>query len=100
MGSTPMKTDRAHSRGGSTGGNLMESVVLLWHVHQVGGDGDEDSKFIGVYRSEADAVSAIERLKSKPGFAETVEGFTYERYELDSDHWTEGFVEVEDLPSS
>ena len=73
----------------------MDSVVLLWHVHEI--DGAEDEKLIGVYRSEEDAIAAIERLKDKPGFAQTVSGFLYERYELNVDHWTEGFVEVDKL---
>ena len=73
----------------------MDEVVLLWHIHEV--DGEEDSKLIGVYRTERDAIAAVERLKTKPGFAQTVEGFQYESYGLNVDHWTEGFVEVDKL---
>jgi hypothetical protein len=76
----------------------MDSVVLLWHIHEI--NGEEDSTFIGVYRTEDDARSAIERLKDKPGFAETVDGFSYERYELNVDHWTEGFKIVDALPEA
>jgi hypothetical protein len=67
----------------------MDSVVLLWHISEV--KGEEDSIFIGVYRTEDDAKSAIERLKDKSGFAGKVDGFFYEQYELNVDHWTEGF---------
>jgi hypothetical protein len=70
----------------------MDSVFLLWHVHEV--ESVEDSKLIGVYRSEEDAKSAIERLKDKPGFERTQEGFTYEKYLMNLDHWTEGFVQT------
>ena len=73
----------------------MDSVVLLWHVHEI--DGDEDSKLIGVYRTEADAIAAIDRLRTKPGFAKTVDSFQYESYRLNEDHWTEGFVDVDKL---
>lgn len=73
----------------------MDEVVLLWHIHEV--DGEEDSKLIGVYSTERDAIAAVERLKTKPGFAQTVEGFQYESYVLNVDHWTEGFVEVDKL---
>jgi homoserine kinase type II len=73
----------------------MDSVVVMWHVHEI--DGDEDTKFIGVYRSEEDAIAAIERLKDKPGFAQTSDGFVYERYELNADHWIDGFKEVDAL---
>jgi hypothetical protein len=71
----------------------MNSVVLLWHVHEI--NGEEDSKLIGVYASEPDAIAAIDRLKGKPGFAQTADGFQYERYLLNSDHWTEGFKLVD-----
>jgi len=71
----------------------MESVLLLWHVHEIDGEGVE--KLLGVYRTERDALDAIERLTSRPGFAKTQEGFVHERYELNRDHWTEGFKEVD-----
>ena len=71
----------------------MDSVFLLWHVHKIG-EGDDDEKLIGVYRTEADAHAAIARLRHQPGFREVPDGFTYERYQLDKDHWTEGFVTV------
>ena len=74
----------------------MDSVVLMWHTNKTSED-EEDSKFIGAYRSEDDALAAIERLRDKPGFAQTVEGFFYERYKLNEDHWTEGFKEVDAL---
>jgi hypothetical protein len=70
----------------------MDSVFLLWHVHEV--ESVEDSKLIGVYRSEEDVKSAIERLKYKPGFDRTLGGFTYEKYQVNLDHWTEGFVQA------
>jgi hypothetical protein len=68
----------------------MDEVCLLWHVHQVGGEDDE--KLIGVYRQAADAKAAIERLRNKPGFVTCPEGFQICSYELNRDHWTEGFV--------
>lgn len=59
--------------------------------------------FIGVYRTEHSALSAVERLASQPGFSqhpyvvdfessEDDQGFHVSEYELDKDHWTEGFV--------
>jgi len=69
----------------------MEQVFLLWHVvERVGAD---DEKLIGVYRAEAGAKAAIERLRDKPGFTDFRDGFLIDPYELDGDHWTEGFVE-------
>lgn len=71
----------------------MESVFLLWHVHEIP-DQDDDEKLIGVYRTEADAQAAIIRLKEQPGFSETSEGFLIDKYQLNQDHWTEGFVTI------
>jgi hypothetical protein len=68
----------------------MDEVSLLWHVHEV--DGADDEKLIGVYRDAADAKAAIGRLRNKPGFAIFPDGFQISRYELNRDHWTEGFV--------
>jgi hypothetical protein len=68
----------------------MDEVFLLWHVHQA--DGEDDEKLIGVYRQEADAKAAIKRLHNKPGFATFPDGFQVCPYELNRDHWTDGFV--------
>ena len=66
-------------------------VFLLDHVHEME-SGEEDIKFIGVYSSEKSARQAIVRLSTQPGFRKYVEGFQINCYELDEDHWTEGFV--------
>ena len=68
----------------------MDEVSLLWHVHDVGGQDDE--KLIGGYRTVADAQEAMERLRNKPGFANFPDGFQICPYELNRDHWTDGFV--------
>jgi len=67
-----------------------ESVFLLWYVQKRDRDGAD--LLIGVYRSEADAEAAIDRLKSKAGFAAAPEGFRINRYELNRDHWENGYV--------
>ena len=66
----------------------VTSVHLLWHVR------NEDEKLIGVYATNADAVAAKERLRQQPGFVDTPEGFEIHEYELNQDHWTEGYVSV------
>jgi hypothetical protein len=83
--------------GGTIGGELNwssrmdgESVFLLWYVRER--DGDNADLLIGVYRTEADAEAAIDRLKSKAGFAVAPEGFRINRYELNRDHWEDGYV--------
>jgi homoserine kinase type II len=75
----------------------MDAVYLLHHVRK-DDKYAEDAKLIGVYRTEADARAAIERLKNQPGFRHFPDGFQYERYELNKDHWTEGFVTVVNHP--
>ena len=69
----------------------MDSVFLLWYVHAPD-SANEDEIFIGVYSTEEEAKTAIERLKAKPGFADAPEGFQIHPYEINRDHWTEGFI--------
>jgi len=66
----------------------VEFVYLLWHNHR------HNHLLIGVYRDQASAEAARERLCAKPGFAELPENFEISPYELDKDHWTEGFVMI------
>jgi len=69
----------------------MTHVFVVQHVHEAP-DGDEDTKFIGVYATEEDARAAVARLSTQPGFREHQDGFHITRYELNRDHWAEGFV--------
>lgn len=71
----------------------MDSVFILWHINRINEE-DEDEKLIGVYQSEELAKAAIQRLADKPGFSKTPEGFMYDKYELNKDHWETGFIEV------
>lgn len=71
----------------------MDEVFLLWHVHDLG-DGEEDEKLIGVYRTREDAEAAIKRVGTQPGFVDTPEGFQICPYQLNLDHWTEGYITV------
>lgn len=68
----------------------MKKVWIVQHVHEFN-DEDEDVKFIGVYRSQESAERAVERLKLQPGFKDAIEGFHIDEYELDKDHWVEGY---------
>ena len=82
----------------------MKTVFVLQHVHLLPA-GQEDIKLIGVYSSSKTAQAAIERVRGQPGFREHPQiidpvtdddesGFYIEQYELDKDHWLEGFVTV------
>ena len=68
----------------------MNRVYLLQHVRADDEYGDH-AKTIGIYRSEEAAHAAIDRLKAKPGFCDNPAGFHIDPYELDRDHWSEGF---------
>jgi hypothetical protein len=80
----------------------MKTVFVVHHVHILP-RGEEDVKMIGVYRSDALAREAIARLRTQPGFSalpeiytdgDGDEGFSIDAYELDKDHWCEGYVTV------
>jgi hypothetical protein len=82
----------------------MKTVFVVQHV-RVLPDGQDDTKCIGVYRSLDSALAAVERLRLQPGFSDHAklcdpmtddsdDGFHVDEYELDKDHWTEGFVSV------
>lgn len=81
----------------------MNSAFILQHLHELA-CGAEDVKFIGVYRSEADALDAVERLRSQPGFRDhpnvitadstEVSGFYVDTCTVGVDHWAEGYVTV------
>ena len=78
----------------------MKSVFILQHEYE-NGECDE-VKFIGTYSTRMEAEQAIKRLSVQPGFRERIEGFHISEYELDKDHWTEGFasmisMEVKDI---
>ena len=72
----------------------MDTMFTLQHEH------DDDAKFIGVYRTEVAALAAIERLSVQPGFSSCPNGFHIAEYELNKDHWTEGFISVEEAIQS
>ncbi len=65
-------------------------VYVLQHEHELDDD-VTDVKMIGVYRSEADALAARQRLSAAPGFQDDPDGFSIDAYELGRDYWTDGF---------
>ena len=66
------------------------AVFVLQHSHDL--DGCDETKFIGVYRTRETADAAIARLRAQPGFRMHPDGFSIDGYDLDMDHWTEGFA--------
>jgi hypothetical protein len=68
----------------------MERAFLLQHERP----DPENVKVIGIYSSEAAAQAAIDRLQQQAGFRDYPDCFTIDVYELDKDHWAEGFVDL------
>jgi hypothetical protein len=77
----------------ASGRTTVMHVFILWHVHEME-SGENDSKLIGVYSSEELAMAARERARRLPGFRERPDAFVIDRYNLDTDHWPEGYVTV------
>jgi len=82
----------------------MKYVFVLEHLH-THEDGEECWKKIGIYKTFEDALSAIQRVNMLTGFSdypnlidhdnpESVNGFNIDTYELNVDHWGEGYVTV------
>lgn len=74
----------------------MTVVYVLQHSREVDDQGNEDVKMIGVYDSEQAARAAIKRLAAQPGFRDGPDGFSVTPYEMNKDHWTEGFISWEE----
>lgn len=67
----------------------MTKVYIVQHTRS---DDDCDNiKFIGAYSSNTDAESAVNRLKNIQGFKDYSNGFSIDEYQVDKDHWVEGF---------
>ncbi len=68
----------------------MKSVFILQHSYER--DGYEETKFIGVYSSRQEAEAAVKRLTPQNGFKYHPNDFYIAEYELNQDHWVDGFA--------
>lgn len=68
----------------------MEPLFVLLHSLAETGR----VKVVGIYSSRELAEEAQARTRLLPGFSEEPDGFTIDRYEIDKDHWTRGFVRL------
>jgi hypothetical protein len=68
----------------------MKIVFVLQHKYERE-PGVDEVKYIGVYSMKANAEEAIQRLMIQPEFRDHSDGFYLDEYELDQDHWVEGF---------
>lgn len=71
---------------------MSEVVHLLRFVKEMPEGEDDIEILIGVYSSNEEARAAIERMKDKPGFADSPQCFEVSPYSVDQDHWTDGFI--------
>lgn len=71
---------------------MNKNVYLLYHIRDSG-----QLLLVGIYRSEADAGEAIERSKTKPGFAQYPNDFEIHSYELGIELWPDGFSVEEEV---
>jgi hypothetical protein len=71
----------------------MEEVYVVQHVRE-DPDGYDDVKFIGVYSTLEKAQKVVERLQLLPGFSSNRNGFDIQKYRIDEDHWTDGFIDL------
>lgn len=68
-------------------------VWLLQHSYLLdAGEDVYETKTIGIYSTQEKALEAVGRLRETEGFSRYPEDFYIDRYELDADNWTEGFV--------
>ncbi|HBF35730.1 MAG TPA: hypothetical protein DDW50_00230 [Firmicutes bacterium] len=72
----------------------MKSVYLLQHSYEV--NGCDETKVIGIYETKEKAEETIEKLKRAPGFARYPDSFCIDQYEINQDHWIEGFMAWEE----
>ena len=66
------------------------TVYILQHSYEL--DGCDETKLIGIYSSLSSAEGAKQRLRLQPGFKDHPDDFAVDAYELDMDHWKEGFI--------
>lgn len=51
-------------------------------------------KLLCVYSSKENAQKAKKRMKTLPGFKDSPNSFLIDKYELNKDNWTDGFITV------
>ncbi|MFZ2267459.1 MAG: hypothetical protein WAV95_07745 [Azonexus sp.] len=82
----------------------MKNIFIIQHLHLLP-DGEEDVKLIGAYSSHTEALAAVARLRTQPGFSDfpnvvrstegdEEQGFYIGEFQLDLDYWPDGYVTV------
>lgn len=71
-------------------------MFLLWHGDDVD-PGPPERLLLGVYSTEEKAQDRIVRSLTVSGFEDFSEAFQITEYELDKDHWIDGFSVLENV---
>ena len=71
----------------------MKQAFFVSHVRALL-HGEEDVKIMGIYGSDAPARLAVRRSKRRAGFRDAPAGFSFDRYEVGQDQWSDGFATV------
>jgi len=66
-------------------------VLVLQHSRLIDGEDVEEVKFIGVFSDRNSVDKAIAILKCKPGFIKFPDGFSIDKYKINSIEWLDGF---------
>ncbi|KFF02215.1 DUF7336 domain-containing protein [Flavobacterium reichenbachii] len=73
----------------------MREVYILQHSYDI--ENFEEIKIIGIYSTLLKAEETINRYKDKKRFIDyPIDCFSIDKYKLDADNWTEGFVNWEE----
>jgi hypothetical protein len=74
----------------------MNRVFILWY-HCPDDPDHNNAKLLGVYSSKEIAEERRDKkYRHLPGFCRGVGEFTIDQYELDRDHWNEGFFRTDE----
>ena len=65
-------------------------VYLLQHSYEI--EEFDETKIIGIYSTKEKAKEVIEKYNTLPGFKDYPNDFYIDKYELDKNHWDEGFI--------
>lgn len=80
---------------------LSKGVYLLQHSYEYGEDFEySETKILGIFSTEHEAIKAIEYYKLLPGFSDYKDAFYISHYKLDEKQWLEGFVDFDDPSNS
>lgn len=80
---------------------LSNGVYLLQHSYEYGEDLEyTETKILGIFSTELEAMKAIEAYKLLPGFSDYKDSFYVSHYKLDEKQWLEGFISFDDHSNS